>query len=69
MFSRRKGSVGPEKLKKTQPGASEATQIYKIEARIYKMMYIVLVYTHIHIYTSTDIHIYTHYSPVTLYSC
>ena len=38
------GSLGPEKKKKKkQPAPSEGTQIYKIETRIYKMMYIVLV--------------------------
>ena len=36
-----KGSMNLENLKKTQPTSSEATQIYKIESRIYKMMYIV----------------------------
>ena len=37
----RKGSMNSENLKKKQPTSSEATQIYKIESRIYKMIYIV----------------------------
>ena len=56
--------MNPENHKKTQPTSSETTQNCKIDSRIYKMMYIVLVYTHIDIYTYTytNIHIYTYTS-------
>ena len=41
--------MNPEKLKKTQPTSSETMHFEKIESRIYKMMYIVLVYIYIYI--------------------
>ena len=45
------GSLGPENLTKTKPEASEGAQIYKIETRIYKLMFILLVYMYTYILT------------------